>query len=54
MNRIGIAAVAALVAQPSFAGVITPIPELDGGVALIALGLTAAVVAVVRERMRNL
>lgn len=30
-----------------------PVPELDGGMAVLALGLTAAVVAIVRERLRR-
>ncbi len=29
------------------------VPELDGSMAVLALGLTAAVVAIVRERLRR-
>lgn len=58
MKLISVAAVSGLLAQNALASVgcttaCNPVPELDGGVALLALGLTAALVAIVRERLRR-
>ncbi len=59
MKRIAIAGLSALVAQSAFAGdagcgvFCNPVPELDGSIAVLALGLTAAIVAIVRERLRS-
>ena len=41
-----------LVIAPAFASPI-PVPEIDGSIAVIGLGLTAAIVAIVREIRRK-
>ena len=49
IKTIVLAAVGYLFAtQPAFAGVV--VPEIDGGGAVIAIGLVAGLVALVRER----
>ena len=49
IKTISLAAVGYLFAtQPAFAGVV--VPEIDGGGAVIAIGLVAGLVALVRER----
>jgi hypothetical protein len=44
--------IAGLLISPMALAVI-PVPEIDGGSAAIALGLTVAVVALVRDKFRN-
>lgn len=60
MKRFAVVSASLLVVSSAFAGGTgcgafcpDPIPELDGSMALLALGLTAALVAIVRERLRR-
>ena len=42
-----------LIPGVSYAGVLPTVPEIDGGVAAIAIGLTLGVVALIREHRRR-
>lgn len=52
-----ILAAAAVLAENTFASTPCPlgcqVPEIDGGAALLAIGLTASVVALIRERVKK-
>ncbi len=41
-----------LLAGPALAALEAPVPELDGGMAAIALGLTAAIAAIIAEKRK--
>ncbi len=43
---------AGLAAEQAFAGTVT-VPEIDGGGAVLAIGLTAGLLALIRERKRK-
>ena len=44
---------ASMASAGSYGSVAASVPELDGGMALIALALTAAIIAIVKERRRS-
>ena len=55
LNKITTAAIGFIFANSAFAFEpisenVTGVPELDGGLAFLAIGLTAALLAVVKER----
>lgn len=43
----------ALLSSTAFAAVTPTVPEIDGGMAVIAIGLTVGVVALIREHRRK-
>ena len=44
---------AGILVQNAWAGSVTNVPEIDGGVAVLALGLTVGVIALFRERRKE-